>query len=49
MVNKAYLDINDFFNPSANNFNTTFFLLLIEGLELALFLPVIQRPDYNLK
>lgn len=44
-----HLDVNYTLNTMPNNFDATFFLLLIKRFELALFLPVIKRADNNLE
>jgi len=42
------LNIDDAFFALTNNFDATFFLLIVENLELPFLLPVVKRADDNL-
>ena len=45
----THLDIHNFLHIVPNNFDTTFLLLLVENLELTLFLLIIHRADNHLQ
>lgn len=44
----TYFDVNEMLFAIANHLDAALILLLVECLELAFFLPVIERADDNL-
>ena len=47
-LGKANLNVNDLLKTVPNNLDATFFLTLVQGLELAFLLPVVYRANNNL-
>ena len=43
------MDLDDRLDTTANDLDTAFFLLLVQCLELALLLVVVDGPDADLK
>jgi hypothetical protein len=49
VTNKDLFDVDNLLHTVTNNLDTSFVLALVENLELPLLLPVVQRPNDNLR
>ena len=48
IANEQVLDVDDALDSGPNNFDTTFFLLIVKNAELSFLLPIIEGTDHYL-